>query len=175
MNRCKICGCDIAAKEPAFQFPLLPAWHKLSIYNGLEVHIDCVKSIDKEEGISSDLADIKEAVMKSKQDASAPWVLRDGNIIFQALLQDFGLSELEIYDYEDFIELEILYKDIAKIKELKESEAIISKFQTLQRVADGKLNIIYNRFETILQNLDYHRLQTLLQQPEVDEAFANQK
>ena len=119
---CKICNKAINSKEPVFRFPILPSWHELSRFNGLDLHIHCIKAINTNKNIGTALAEIKEATIKSKDDKYAPFIIRDGNIILQALLQSFNLSELEIYNYEDFIELEIFHSNIKNIKDLKLSK-----------------------------------------------------
>ena len=164
---CKICGNVVdREKDAIFDFPILPDWHDLFQYSGSPLHVECVNFVNKEMSISKTLADMHQDVLKAKDDFFSPFLLRDGNIIIMIRLDMMGRSEIEIYDYEDFVILSVLCKEIENLNKMQQKESMTHKYQTLERQDNDllKIKLSYYTFgyEIVLKYLNYERFMEIL-------------
>ena len=163
---CKICNKRICSDEAVYYFPKVPEECGFSEFSASILHIACILASEKKELISDSLAEMKQAIA-SKLDFT-PFISRDKNVIIQGNIDS---RTIEIYNYEDFVELSVPIVQLNKLCNLLPFEFINSTMNTIHLLENNKLKIEYNYFSVELESLSFPRLVKLVSSSDVKAYF----
>lgn len=160
---CSICNKNVKKSDPKFHFPHMPKWHKFFDLSGGTFHLDCMKTLDNKRTIGEELATASEKIA-SKTDFE-PLILRNGNIIVQARLDE---KAVEIIDYEDFVEFAIPIMNLDLVANLMPLESVKNRMTSIGLLQDDQLELMTSFYSVKLEKLSFTRLKQIIKEINTD-------
>lgn len=154
---CSVCDRKIRKDDPQFHFPHMPKWHKFFDLSGETFHLNCMKTLDNKRNIGEELADALEKIASKNE--FEPLLLRNGNIIVQARLDE---KAIEIIDYEDFVEFTIPIANFDLIANLIPLEPVKNRMTSIVLLQEDQLELITSFYSVKLEKLGFTRLKQIV-------------
>lgn len=160
---CSICNKKVKKSEPQFHFPHMPGWHKFFDLSGGTFHLDCMKILDDKRKIGEELATVSEKIAIKNE--FEPLILRNGNIIVQARLDE---KAIEIIDYDDFVEFAIPIMNLDLVANMIPLETVKNRMTSINLLQDNELELVTSFYTVKLEKLNFTRLKQIIKEIDIN-------